>query len=201
MESIIIPDSVTNIEPAAFFGGISVIFYGGTEEEWALISGSQTIPNKITVYYSHPNGHEYSERWTIDKEATITEEGLKSHCCTICGEKIDITVVPKLVDSSKQFTDIQAGAWYKNAIDYSVSHGLMNGVGDTEFAPNETMNRAMLVMVLYRMEGEPSVAQNSPFTDLKQNWYKDSVAWAYENGVVNGTSDTTFAPTENITRE
>ena len=63
------------------------------------------------------------------------------------------------------------------------------------------MNRAMLVTVLWRMEGSPAPTGKTPFTDLKQAWYKDAVAWAYENEIVKGMTETTFEPTGKVIRE
>ncbi len=99
------------------------------------------------------------------------------------------------------FTDVKSGSWFESAVKYAYSKGLMNGMSDTKFAPNGTMNRAMVVTVLWRMENSPAPAAKAPFTDLKQNWYKDAVAWAYENAIVTGTGATTFDPNGSITRE
>lgn len=106
------------------------------------------------------------------------------------------------VNSSELFTDVPANEWYKKAVDYVVDKSLMNGVGDgTRFDPNGSMTRAMIVTVLYRLEGSPKVNNTTPFTDLKADWYKDAVAWAYKTGVVTGTSASTFSPDGNVTRE
>ena len=63
------------------------------------------------------------------------------------------------------------------------------------------MSRAMLVTVLWRLEGSPAISGSNPFTDLKQAWYKDAVNWAYQNSIVNGTDADKFSPNGNITRE
>ena len=103
--------------------------------------------------------------------------------------------------ASTPFKDVKDGKWYTEAIKYVYENKLMNGMTATTFEPNTPMNRAMLVTVLYRSEGEPATSGKTPFTDLKANWYKKSVAWAYENKVVNGTTETTFSPLTPITRE
>ena len=78
----------------------------------------------------------------------------------------------------------------------------MDGVGDNLFAPNSQTTRAQLVTILYRLAGEPEPGGDSGFSDVAAGtWYTDAVAWAAENGIVNGTTDTTFAPGEDITRE
>lgn len=98
------------------------------------------------------------------------------------------------------FTDVK-NQWFKEAVLFAHNRDLMNGVGDTTFAPNNTTTRAQLVTVLYRLEGLPQVVAASPFTDLTKNWYKDAVAWAFEQGIVNGKTATTFAPNAPITRQ
>ena len=100
------------------------------------------------------------------------------------------------------FTDVTAGAWYYDAVLYAYSKGLMVGTSDTAFGPDVSMTRAMLVAVLHRLAGSPSVSGKMPFTDVEADtWYTEAVLWAYQNGIVAGTSDTTFAPQSNITRE
>ncbi len=111
------------------------------------------------------------------------------------------TDTPSVKTNGLPFTDVKDGKWYTDAVKYVYENKLMNGMTDTTFEPDTPMNRAMLVTVLYRAEGEPVATGATPFTDLKAGWYKKSVAWAYENKVVNGTSDTTFSPLTPITRE
>lgn len=102
---------------------------------------------------------------------------------------------------SGAYSDVTADAWYAQYVDYTAFGGLMAGVGGGMFAPDAPMTRAMFAAVLYRLEGEPAVTGSSPFTDLTAGWYRDAVAWAYQNGVVAGVSKTSFAPDESITRE
>jgi len=78
----------------------------------------------------------------------------------------------------------------------------MNGTSENHFSPDEKLTRAMLVTVLYRAEGEPEIANDASFTDVESgSYYEKAVAWAKANGIVNGTTETTFAPNDNITRE
>ena len=99
------------------------------------------------------------------------------------------------------FTDCDA-QWYHEAVDYVAANGLMGGVSATEFAPQDTMTRAMIVTVLYREAGSPAVAEASGFSDVPTGeWYSDAVAWAEDNGVVNGVGDGKFDPMGNVTRE
>jgi len=104
--------------------------------------------------------------------------------------------------SSTLFADVAQNAWYYEAVKYVKENGLFGGVSATEFAPNVALTRAMLVTVLYRAEGEPEVEGESKFTDVADGqYYAKAVAWAQSNNIVNGISDTEFAPDANITRE
>lgn len=100
-----------------------------------------------------------------------------------------------------KYYDLDPTMWYHRGVDYVLNRGMMNGVADTQFAPDWDVTRAMLVTVLWRAEGKPAGA-NTTFTDLEDGlYYVDAVKWAAANGVVNGYSDTVFAPNDAITRE
>ena len=145
-------------------------------------------------------GHAW-DNGKVTKPATETETGVKTFTCTRCGETKTETI-PAGGCPSAGFTDVPGeDNWAHAGIDYCVANGLMSGVGDNLFAPKMTTTRAQIVQILYNLEGEPKVSGTTPFTDLTQNWYKDAVLWAYQTGVVSGTSATTFAPDQPVTRE
>lgn len=99
------------------------------------------------------------------------------------------------------YNDVTAGDWFARDVIYVTLTGLMNGTGDG-FSPNNNINRAQLVTVLYRMAGEPEVTGENPFTDVPDGqWYTDAVLWAAENNITDGTSETTFSPNNPLTRE
>ena len=99
------------------------------------------------------------------------------------------------------FTDVAPNAWYTAAIQYAYDNGLMTGVSATEFAPEQTTTRAMIVSILARLEGV-TTAQAAGFADVNDNdWYATAVNWAANVGVVNGYEDNTFKPNTAITRE
>lgn len=99
-----------------------------------------------------------------------------------------------------QFDDIK-GHWAEKFVESMIEKGLMNGVSENEFAPDTKLTRAMFVTILYRMENSPKTSA-SLFEDVENGaWYADAAAWANENGIVNGISETEFAPDLNITRE
>ena len=103
---------------------------------------------------------------------------------------------------SMNFSDVKSSDWYYSAVQYVYSNQIMAGTSSTKFEPNSKLTRGMVVTMLWRMEGEPSVTTNS-FTDVKDStaWYFKAVSWAAQNGIVNGVTTTTFAPNNNITRE
>lgn len=104
-------------------------------------------------------------------------------------------------DVSEIFTDVSANHWAQAAIQYVYDNGLMTGVSDSEFAPEATTTRAMIVSMLARMENVTSAA-DAGFADVAaDDWYATAVNWAAANGIVNGISDDTFAPNDPITRE
>ena len=150
--------------------------------------------------YTDALGHAW-DNGIVTKPATATEAGIKTFACTRCSATKTETI-PAGSCPSAGFTDVPGeGNWAHAGIDYCVANGLMSGVGGNLFAPKMTTTRAQIVQILYNLEGEPKVSGTMPFTDLTQNWYKDAVLWAYQTGVVSGTSATTFAPDLPVTRE
>ncbi|HIZ94923.1 C69 family dipeptidase [Flavonifractor sp. An112] len=105
------------------------------------------------------------------------------------------------MDMAYSFDDVDSSAWYADAVSYVAENGIMNGAGNGTFAPDTVMSRAMLVQVLYNLEGKPEAA-DCTFTDVAADaWYADAVAWAADAGIVTGVSDITFAPDQMMTRE
>ena len=100
------------------------------------------------------------------------------------------------------FTDVRESDWFYEDVAFAYENGLFAGTSDTTFSPNASMTRAMLVTVLYRLEGQPAVNGRSGFSDVQYNgYYEDAVTWAADNGIVNGISASTFSPNANVTRE
>ncbi len=111
-------------------------------------------------------------------------------------------IAPVSVNAQSPFTDVPEGAWFAPGVEEVYEKGLMKGVSQTEFGPALPMARAMLVTVLYRYAGSPAVSVAVPFGDVPAGeYYADAVAWCYENGIVRGTSETTFHPGDSITRQ
>ena len=104
----------------------------------------------------------------------------------------------------EQFADIKEDDWFYEGVKYAIESGLMNGVSKDEFAPNDTLTRAMLVTILYRLAGSPTVDENAKlvFTDVGYDqWYTDAILWASTEGITNGLTETTFGTNDPVTRE
>ena len=145
-------------------------------------------------------GHAW-DNGKVTKEPTETETGVKTFTCTRCGEtKTETIPATGVMDVTKMFTDV-SHSWADDGIQYCVTHQLMSGIGNDLFGPKLTTTRAQIVQILYNLEGEPKVSGTTPFTDLTQDWYQDAILWAYQTGVVAGTSSTTFEPDLPVTRE
>ena len=101
-----------------------------------------------------------------------------------------------------EFVDVEIGSWYYENVVYVVGNGLMLGVSDTVFAPDDGTTRGMLVTILYRLAGSPAVSGSMDFTDIQDDaYYRDAVLWAVREGITVGVSDTSFAPDDMISRE
>ena len=139
----------------------------------------------------------------------VSENGATTTTTTITpGQDVSVTLdgdineEPDTPAGDMPFTDVRTSDWFYDPVKYVYEEGLMTGTGATAFAPNVTTTRAMIVSILYRLEGGPQINGSSPFTDVKDDdWYGDAVRWTERAGVVSGTSATTFAPNAAITRE
>ena len=134
--------------------------------------------------------------YTIYRESGKSEIEVDSGKITFKVEQAKVTVT---------FTDIPANVktWAGDAIEYMAKEGYVGGTGSKTFSPNASMSRAMLVTVLYRMAGEPSVTGiANPFKDVvKGTYYYNAVLWAYNKGIVTGKSADKFAPNDNVSRQ
>lgn len=126
---------------------------------------------------------------TEDKEETNETEET---------DKTEETTTPETV----AFSDVSESDWFYRGVSYVVENGMMNGVGENQFAPNAPLTREMLAVVLYNMEKQPESTGVNPFADVKADmWYTDAIVWANANGIVAGYDDSTFGLGDSITRE
>ena len=125
---------------------------------------------------------------------------VESYTCSSL--KIYDRITVEFTDGTLPFTDVRETDWFYDDVVFAYENGLFSGTTATTFSPYAPMTRAMLVTVLYRLEGEPAVTGRSGFSDVTiGSYYEAAVTWAADNGIVNGTSATTFSPSENVTRE
>lgn len=115
---------------------------------------------------------------------------------------IDGSCTVQIENHAVSFGDVTDANWFKNPVDFVTARSLFMGAAQNTFAPTQSMNRGMLAMVLYRLEGEPAAASASEFKDVPSNqYYANAVAWAAKEGIVRGTSADKFSPNASITRE
>ena len=196
----------------------------GTGRTYAAVAGADkpSLVSEYTFFAYDPDKTDGKEGGTYialnEAEETVTPgeyeikmiDGKKALVFT--SNEGEITYYYREGNPSDAFDDLDASAWYREGTDFVIKNGMMNGVGDKKFAPNATTNRAMIVTILWRMEGSPSQsasqtalpegASQAAFEDVEAgSWYETAVNWAAAEGIVNGMSETTFAPTAEITRE
>ena len=103
---------------------------------------------------------------------------------------------------SLAFDDLDITKWYHFDTDYVIENGIFKGTTETTFEPDSAQTRAMMVTVLYRVEGEPAVNRSIPFADVDMGaYYANAVIWGQQNGIIKGYSETEFGPDDKITRE
>ena len=144
-------------------------------------------------------GHDWDDG-VIVRAPSGVRMGERRITCRRCG-LTQAEAIPPEIAAYEQFHDLDRNAWSYDGIAYCVARGLMSGTDTHTFSPGGVTTRAQLVQVLYNLAGEPAVTGTTPFTDLTNGWYQDAVLWAYQTGVVSGTSDTTFSPDQAVTRE
>jgi len=167
----------------------------------------------VTVSAVPDAGYELDTLTVKDKdgnELTVTSRGINKY--TFVMPKGDVTIQASFKEAEAgrtvtvlpatiPFTDVAPGSWYYDAVRFVYGKGMMNGTTPTAFSPNATTSRGMIVTILYRLEGEPA-AGSASFTDVPSGqWYSAAVAWAAQNGIVDGYGNGTFGPNESITRE
>ena len=167
----------------------------GTMQPMKVKSGENfTLPE---CTFTPPEGKEFAGWLAVNGEVYPAGDNVVSSTDSVLKATWKDTTE---VDVTQMFTDVTKN-WAYPGIQYCVTHGIMGGMGDGTFAPTGTTTRAQIVQILYNLEGTPAVSGTTPFTDLTANWYKPAILWAYQNNVVAGTSPTTFAPDQPVTRE
>ena len=127
----------------------------------------------------------------------------KAFCILLCAALFAVfCAVPAGASSLHPFSDVVPGSWYEHGVIYAYEKGIMVGTSKTEFSPNTDTARAMIVTILYRLEGSPEAESTASFTDVPADeWYSDAVSWAAQEGIVNGYGNGKFGPQDSITRQ
>ena len=166
--------------------------------------------------YIEPLGHNYTEEVT---KPTCTERGYTTYTCSVCGDSYKGSYVDPLGHNYKNgtctrcgakdpnykpqanFSDVAAGSYCYDAVQWAGANGITNGTDATHFSPNAGCTRGQVVTFLWRAAGEPTVSGNVGFVDVAPGSYcYEAVKWAVANGITKGTDATHFSPNATCTR-
>ena len=141
-------------------------------------------------------GHSYGN-WTVIQEPTAGTKGKRARTCVSCDHK-ETEVIP----ATGKFDDVPAGSYYEEAVIWAAGEGITDGTDTNLFSPGDICTRAQAVTFLWRAAGSPAPKSGTmPFADVpKDSYYYNAVLWAVENGITNGTGETTFSPDATCTR-
>ena len=161
--------------------------------------------DRITLTVDPDRGYELYSLTITDADGdkvSYRDRGDGEYTFTMPDSKVTVKAVFTKIVTGLPFVDVASNAWYYDAVEYVYDNELFEGMSAYIFGPNEPMNRAMLVTVLYRLEDEPRVTAANNFSDVVNNsWYEDAVLWANEHGIVEGYGNGLFKPLDNINRE
>lgn len=188
--------------PSVNVGGSNGRYDHGTVKASAA---NANAGDKVTLTVTPDPGYQLDKLTVTDAKgnvipATKNADGTYSFIMP----ETTVTVEPVFVKAANtgRFVDVPSDAYYSDAVDWAVEKGISNGTDDTHFSPNAPCTRAQMVTFLWRAAGSPVPGGTaSQFTDVvKGSYYEKAVAWAVENGVTKGTSETTFSPDDTVTR-
>jgi uncharacterized Zn-binding protein involved in type VI secretion len=202
--------TVTYVEPSYYSGSSSDPTYSVTVDKTE--NGSVTVSPKnaskgdtVTVTVKPDSGYVLETLTVTDKngnELTLKDKGDGKYTFTMPAGKVEVKAT-FMEDNSMLnfFYDVPNGAYFYEAVKWAVKNGITTGVGNDLFAPEQPCTRAQIVTFLWRAAGSPEPKAMSSFTDVPANaYYAKAVAWAVENGITNGMTETTFAPNATCTR-
>ena len=202
--------TVTYVEPSYYSGSSSDPTYSVTVDKTE--NGSVTVSPKsaskgdtVTVTVKPDSGYVLETLTVTDKngnELTLKDKGNGKYTFTMPAGKVEVKAT-FMEDNSvlNFFYDVPNGAYFYEAVKWAVKSGVTNGLSDTMFGPYESCTRAQIVTFLWRAAGSPEPKTASSFTDVSASaYYAKAVAWAVENGITNGMTETTFAPDATCTR-
>ena len=158
----------------------------------------------VTITAAPDKGYEMGGIKVIDqngREVKLTDKGGGKYTFVMPAGKVTIKADFTAQTADLIFADVPADAYYYEAVKWAADKGITGGIGDSLFAPNQSCTRAQIVTFLWRAAGSPEPKALSSFPDVPADaYYAKAVAWAVENGITNGTTDTTFGPDETCTR-
>ena len=202
--------TVTYVEPSYYSGSSSAPTYSVTVDKTE--NGSVTVSPKsaskgdtVTVTVKPDSGYVLETLTVTDKngnELTLKDKGNGKYTFTMPAGKVEVKAT-FMEDNSvlNFFYDVPNGAYFYEAVKWAVENGITTGVGNDLFAPEQSCTRAQIVTFLWRAAGSPEPKTASSFTDVSASaYYAKAVAWAVENGITNGMTETTFAPDATCTR-
>ena len=202
--------TVTYVEPSYYSGSSSAPTYSVTVDKTE--NGSVTVSPKsaskgdtVTVTVKPDSGYVLETLTVTDKngnELTLKDKGDGKYTFTMPAGKVEVKAT-FMEDNSvlNFFYDVPNGAYFYEAVKWAVENGITTGVGNDLFAPEQSCTRAQIVTFLWRAAGSPEPKTASSFTDVPvSTYYAKAVAWAVENGITNGMTETTFAPDATCTR-
>ena len=160
--------------------------------------------SRVTVTVTPDSGYKLGELVVTDKDGKkleLTDKGNGQYTFTMPSGKVEVAAeFVKEVEVSP-FADVATDAYYYDAVKWAVEKSITNGVSETLFGPDQACTRAQIVTFLWRAAGSPEPKSGSSFADVAADaYYAKAVAWAVENGITKGTSETTFHPDETCTR-
>ena len=170
----------------------------------AVSPQSASKGDTVTITAAPDKGYEMGGIKVIDqngREVKLTDKGSGKYTFVMPASKVTIKADFNTQAADSIFADVPADAYYYEAVKWAADKGITGGIGDSLFAPNQSCTRAQIVTFLWRAAGSPEPSALSDFTDVPSDkYYAKAVAWAVENGITNGTTDTTFGPDETCTR-
>ena len=183
----------------------------GRKTESLTLDAAQTVDLTVRAYDRHIplSGNDLCYTWELDEAVGAVDETGRLTTGNVSGEGLlrvtageTVKEIPIRVWTGVPFTDVGRFDPCFDAVRYVYEHSIFKGTGETIFEPETVMNRAMLVTVLWRMEGEPAAESPVAFADVEPDeWYTAAVAWAAENGIINGYGPEAFGPKDDLTRE
>lgn len=204
--------TVKQVDPATLTPNQQKLISGGTVVEVSIAAGNQNITRfgggtaTITVPAGKVKSGQTARVYYLNSRGRLIllpdSYNAADNTVTYSTPHLSEYVVLAQNKWTSPFRDVANTAWCADAVKFASVSGLFQGTTATAFSPNASMTRAMLVSVLWRMEGKPTETKSADFGDVAADaWYADAVNWAAANGIVGGYTAETFSPSRQVTRQ